>query len=127
MKRSNTQVPEVGNSFNFSPNLPGQWKVEGNTGTQIGLFVCGDTITSVNQYKLGDLDEFASIVRRLSISHGKPDTQVVTFMSGATRVSNVDSRFAEFAGLKATVQLSSIAGRLGISANYFMGGECKKP
>lgn len=87
----------------LSPELPGQWKVEGSTGTQIGLFVCGDTVTSVNQHKPGDLDEFASIVWRLSFSHGEPDTQVATFMTGSTRISNVDARFAEFEGLKATV------------------------
>ncbi|MBN2740208.1 MAG: hypothetical protein JXR35_04825 [Rhodobacteraceae bacterium] len=112
-----------------SPELPGQWEVEGNTGAEVGLFVCDDTVTSVHQYKPGDLDEFARIVTDLRITRRQmePNIQVVTFAAGATQISNVDVKFAELGGHKVNVQLSSTGGRLGISTNYFIGGGCPKP
>ncbi|XAT60264.1 hypothetical protein GN278_05190 [Rhodobacteraceae bacterium Araon29] len=108
----------------FSPEQPWQWIVEGSAETQIGLFVCGDKVTGVHQYQPGDLDEFADIVLGFIFSHGQPDIQVITFMAGGTKISNVDARFTEFEGLNVNVQLSSTAGRLGISTNYFKVGEC---
>lgn len=113
----------------LSPELPGQWEVAGDTGAEVGLFVCGDTVTSVHQYKPGDLDEFARIVTELRIARRQmePAIQVVTFMAGAAQISNVDVKFAELGGIKVKVQLSSTGGRLGISTNYSMGGECQKP
>ena len=56
----------------------------------------------------------------------EPNIQVVAFASGATQISNVDVKFAELGGHKVNVQLSSTAGRFGISTNYFMGGGCPK-
>ncbi len=109
------------------PELPDQWTVEGNTGAKIGLFLCDDTVASIHQYKPGDLDEFANIVFGLRILRGKPNTQIMTFMAGATRISNIDVRFAELDGLNVNVQLSSTAGRLGISTNYLREGQCQKP
>ncbi|NRB34794.1 MAG: hypothetical protein HRU31_08590 [Rhodobacteraceae bacterium] len=110
----------------LSPALPGQWEVEGNTGAEVGLFVCDDTVTSVRQYEPGDLDEFARIVAALQRARNQwePDIQVVTFAAGATQISNVDVKFAELGGHKVIVTLSSTAGRLGISTNYVMGGGC---
>lgn len=103
--------------------------MEGNTEAEVGLFVCDDTVTSVHQYKPGDLDEFARIVTDLRIARRQmePNIQVVTFAVGATQISNVDVKFAELGGHKVNVQLSSTGGRLGISTNYFMGGGCPKP
>jgi hypothetical protein len=104
--------------------------VQGNTGVKVSLYVCDDTVASVHQYKPGDLDEFARIVTNLQIARRQmePNIKVVTSLAGATRISNVDVRFAELDGHKVNVQLSSTAGRLGISTNYIMGGGgCPKP
>ncbi|MBB4120931.1 hypothetical protein [Martelella radicis] len=113
----------------LSPELPGQWIVEGNAHGKIGLFVCGHVISGVHKYASGDLDEFARIVMELQRTHRKtePDMQVATFFAGATRISNVDVRFADLDGLSVNVQLSSTDGRLGISTNYFRKGECPNP
>lgn len=113
----------------LSPELPGQWKVAGDTGAEVGLFVCDESVNSVHQYKPGDLDEFARIVTDLKVARRQmdPSTQVVTFASGATQISNIDVTFAEWDGHRVNVQLSSIAGRLGISTNYFIEGGCSKP
>ena len=113
----------------LSPELPSQWEVEGNTGAEVGLFICDDTVTSVHQYKPGDLDEFARIFTDLRIARRQmePIIQVVTFAAGAAQISNVDVKFAELGGHKVNVQLSSTGGRLGISTNYFIGGGCPKP
>ena len=100
--------------------------MEGNTGAEVGLFVCDDTVTSVRQYEPGDLDEFARIVAALQRARNQwePDIQVVTFAAGATQISNVDVKFVELGGHKVIVTLNSTAGRLGISTNYVMGGGC---
>ena len=106
------------------PELPRQWEVKGQ---RISLFICENSISGISQSTSGDLDEFARIVFDLQIKRGKPDLQIVNFMSGTTEFSNVDARFDEVEGVGIRVQLSSVAGELAISRNYSLGNSCPTP
>lgn len=98
----------------LSPDLPGQWFVDG---ADVGLFVCDDKIGAVTKTRDGGVDEFASIVSGLFMDHGKPDTTIVTFMSGQTKISSIDARFASSGGESISMQLQSIDGHLRITMN----------
>ena len=98
------------------PELSGQWFVKE---ANIGIYVCDDAVASVTQSSEGDLDDFAQLVFDLQMMRGEPKMQTASFMAGATRISNIDARFAEVDGVGVAVQLNSTAGRLTISTNYF--------
>jgi hypothetical protein len=104
--------------------LPGQWEVKGQ---RIGLFICENTISRISQSASGDLDEFARFIFDLQLKRGKPDLQIVNFMSGVTEFSNVDARFDEVEGVGISVQLSSIAGALAMSRSYWSRNSCSAP
>ncbi|MHC2215529.1 hypothetical protein ACVIGV_000917 [Rhizobium leguminosarum] len=93
----------------LSPNLPGQWYVDG---AEVSLFVCDNNqITSVTKTRDGGIDEFASIVfYSFTAKYGRPETTVTTFPLGPTTVSSIDSRFAPSGGESVSVQLQSIGG-----------------
>ncbi|PDT07577.1 MULTISPECIES: hypothetical protein [unclassified Rhizobium] len=100
----------------LSPNLPGQWVVEGSN---LGLFICDDKIASIQQHRDGELHDFALLVQDFRIKYGEPETTIVTFPVGGTWISNIDARFASPSGEGVAVQLSSTAGKLRIHLNFF--------
>ncbi|PDT28159.1 hypothetical protein CO660_19075 [Rhizobium sp. L9] len=100
----------------LSPNLPGNWVVEGSN---LGLFICNDKVGSIQQHRNGGLHDFALIVQHFQIEYGKPETTIVTFPVGPTWISNIDASFASPSGESVTVQLSSTDEKLGIHLNFF--------
>ncbi len=103
------------------PSQPKEWSV---LEAHIGLFICGNKVVAVRRYALGGVDEFASIVWDLQLTRGEPTTQIVTFMSGSTRISNIDTQFFDTDGTEIKIQLQSIAGRVGVSTNHVGNLEC---
>ena len=106
----------------LSEELPGSWVI---VDEDIGLFVCDDTVGSVNQRTPGDLDDFAQVVREMSGAYGEPQIQVTSFRIGGVTVSNVDAQFPEQNSIVVKVQLSSTADRLAVSTNHILAGQCK--
>lgn len=93
----------------LSPNLPGQWYVDG---AEVSLFVCDNNqIASVMKTRDGGVDDFASIVfYSFTAKYGRPETTVVTYPLGPTTVSSIDSIFAPTGGESVSVHLQSIGG-----------------
>ena len=107
--------------FQLSPALPGEWLIEG---TNIGLFLRNNKVMAIRRKIDGGLDEFASIILELQIKWGKPDIQIVSFYSGIVQISNIDTEFNTSDGQGIKVQLSSIAGKVGISTNHWSKVKC---
>lgn len=105
----------------LSDELPGSWVIKD---AGIGLFVCDDTVASVNQRAPGDLDDFAQVVHEMSGTYGEPDIQVTSFTISGVTVSNVDAQFPEHNGIVVKVQLSSTADRLAVFTNHLLAGRC---
>lgn len=99
----------------LSPELPDTWLAKDQN---IGIHVCNNIVASITETSPGSLDDFAQIVFDLQMERGKPKLQVMSFMAGSTRISNIDARFAEVEGLSIAVQFSSTGGRLAISTVY---------
>lgn len=106
----------------LSDDLPGQWVVEER---DVSLFVCEEKVTGISQRYPPDLDTFAKIVFETSLALGEPDVQIVSFMSGVGRISNVDARFETSEG-GMRIQLSSTVGKAGMSINRWIHSSCGK-
>lgn len=104
----------------LSDDLPGQWVVEEQ---DVSLFVCEEEVTGISQQYPPDLDTFAKIVFETSLTLGEPDVQIVSFMSGVGRISNVDARFETSEG-GMRIQLSSTVGEMGMTINRWTDSSC---
>ncbi|NEJ72539.1 hypothetical protein GR197_18675 [Rhizobium phaseoli] len=100
----------------LSPNLPGNWVVEGSN---LSLFICNDKVGSIQQHRDGGLHDFALIVQDFRIKYGEPATTILTFPVGPTWISNIDARFASPSGETVNVKLSEAAGKFGIDFNFY--------
>jgi hypothetical protein len=104
-----------------SPSFPHEWIVEG---TDLRLFICENKVAAIGKHPDGGFDEFASIVWDLQMKYGEPTTKVATFMTGATRMSLIDTQFTLTSGELITVQLSSWGSKLSIHMNLSSKIEC---
>lgn len=105
----------------LSENLPGQWIVEG---ANLSMFVCDETVSSINERLEGDLEEFAALVFSMQIEFGKPDIQVLSLPSGIGVISTIDARFDTENG-GAMVQLQSIDGHRTFSVFHRLETGCR--
>ena len=113
----------------LSPELPGNWVV---AGTNLGLFYCDNKISSISTEQLGGLEEFAMIAGELGplqAKYGKPETQIIAFMAGTTRISNVAARFTVASGVGTHVTFThSGDGPSKIVATFYLDAACpEKP
>ncbi|RBW41077.1 hypothetical protein DS901_18440 [Loktanella sp. D2R18] len=105
----------------LSEDLPNEWVVEGADG---GLFVCDNTVLAVRRNFEGNVDDFASMVLETTIARGAPETNIVTFLAGNVRISNIDARYESEDGSGVQIQLHSTDGKVGISTNVWSAEGC---